>query len=503
MSQRKYGVLLSYVSIFINLIIGLLFTPFLIHKLGQSEYGLFNIVGSFAAYLVIMDLGLNDSVVRYIVKYRTLKDGQGEENFLAIIFMIYIVISLFVAGCGWLIYNNLPFIFEHSMDEGQLASLQVMFLILLVNATLTILFNPISATMVAYERFVLLRSLEITSHIVATLAICLFLAHGYKAVAVVAVTTFVTLCVLFFKVFYAFYRLKIRLKLHRLSRRYIIEIMKYAAPIFVVVIVEQIYWKLDNIILGAMLGPSLVAIYAIGIMFHKYFMSFSTAISKVMLPKIVQQIESGANATELTDILIKVSRLQAIILMLILSGMILFGKDFIILWVGPDYIAAYDIILLTLIPYSLELIGNIRNAILQAKGLYWYRSIVLLVISLFNIILTIFLVEQWGLIGAAVSTGIGIVLGYVAVNLIIKLKIGIDIGRYIKELLAGILPVILLAVAIGMLINLYQGVSWIVLLLKISFYTLVYIIFIWFLGMNTAEKTLLRSLFPDRWVMNK
>ena len=55
-SQRKTGALLSYVSIFVNTIIQLLYTPLLIKMLGQSEYGLYSLVASIIGYLTIMDL---------------------------------------------------------------------------------------------------------------------------------------------------------------------------------------------------------------------------------------------------------------------------------------------------------------------------------------------------------------------------------------------------------------------------------------------------------------
>lgn len=496
MSQRKYGAVLSYLSIFINIAIGLTFTPFLVRMLGKSEYGVFSIVGAFIAYLAIMDLGLNDSTARFVARYRARNDRESEENFLAIIFLIYSGISFLVIGAGLLILANLPVIFKQSFDAQELATAQMIFAVLLVNVTATILFNSISATIVAYERFVLLRALEIMSNIISTLVICGALVLGYKAVAVVIVTTCVNLAVLSFKIFYAFFKLKIRMKIHRFEWPYVKEIFQYSMAIFVVVIVEQIYWKLDNIILGIMLTPSIVAVYAIGMSFHKYFMSFSTAISKVMLPKIVQKVELGGSGKELTDILISVSRIQAIVLMLILSGLILFGREFITLWIGPGYELAYYVMLVTLIPYSLELIGNIRNVILQAKGLYWYRSMTVLSLALINIPVTVLLIKLWGMVGASIATGGGILIGYFAINHIMKIKADIDIRRYSKELMSGILPAVLLSCAIGMALKLIPEISWLAFIAKAILFTLVYILFMWFLGMNDYEKNLIKSLNP-------
>jgi len=53
MNQRKYGAVLSYMSLFVNNIIGLLFIPFMLRMLGQAEYGLYSLVGSFVAYFIM------------------------------------------------------------------------------------------------------------------------------------------------------------------------------------------------------------------------------------------------------------------------------------------------------------------------------------------------------------------------------------------------------------------------------------------------------------------
>ena len=68
--QRKVGAILSYVSIIVNTLIQLLYTPLLIRKLGQSEYGLYSLVASIIGYLTIMDLGFGNAIIVYTAKYR-------------------------------------------------------------------------------------------------------------------------------------------------------------------------------------------------------------------------------------------------------------------------------------------------------------------------------------------------------------------------------------------------------------------------------------------------
>lgn len=86
--EIELGALLSYVTIFLNTIVGLIYTPFMLRQLGQSEYGLYRLIGSLVGYISIFDFGLHNTIYRFVSKYQAEKDEEGQENFLASTFII-------------------------------------------------------------------------------------------------------------------------------------------------------------------------------------------------------------------------------------------------------------------------------------------------------------------------------------------------------------------------------------------------------------------------------
>ena len=66
--QLKIGVILNYVIIALNGLVGIVYTPYMLRMLGQSEYGLYSLAASVIAYLSILDLGFGNAVVRYTAK---------------------------------------------------------------------------------------------------------------------------------------------------------------------------------------------------------------------------------------------------------------------------------------------------------------------------------------------------------------------------------------------------------------------------------------------------
>lgn len=89
-NQLKIGAFLSYVSIALNNIIGLLYTPFMLRMLGQNEYGLYSLVASVVAYLTILDFGFANAIVRYTVNF-VLKTILKNNMKCLVCFLFYIV----------------------------------------------------------------------------------------------------------------------------------------------------------------------------------------------------------------------------------------------------------------------------------------------------------------------------------------------------------------------------------------------------------------------------
>ena len=121
MNQRKLGILLSYINIILHAVIGFLYVPILLHYIGKSEYGLYQLIGSLIAYFSIMDFGLTAAVIRFYTKYKALDDKQGMENILAISLRGYGIVtclarvngskgyvhSSVVQHCNYSVYHDL------------------------------------------------------------------------------------------------------------------------------------------------------------------------------------------------------------------------------------------------------------------------------------------------------------------------------------------------------------------------------------------------------------
>src|SRR5690606_19011823 len=114
------------------------------------------------------------------------------------------------------------------------------------------------------------------------------------------------------------------------------DMLTFSFFIFLNMIIDQIYWKTDQIVLGIISGTSAVAVYSIASQLNSYYMNFSTNINSVFLPQISAISVKTDDMTQINSIFNRVGRMQFAIMSLILTGFILYGKSFIVFWVGKD-----------------------------------------------------------------------------------------------------------------------------------------------------------------------
>lgn len=496
MNQLRAGAILSYISIFISIIIALVYTPIMIRLLGQAEFGLYSLIGSLAAYFSILDLGLGNAIVRYTARNRAKGDKEFESRLNGTFIILYSIIGLITVIIGLIVYFNIEDIFKTSFTEIELYKAKLMIIILIVNFALSFPLSVFQSYIKAYERFVVDKLISIARTVMAPALILPLLLFNYGSVMMVMVTTSINILSLLYAMMYSIKRLNIKISFKFVEWSTLREIFGYSFFVFLAVIVDQINWNTDQFIIGLFLGTVPIAVYAIAMQFVRMYIQFSTAISGLLLPRASIMVANNATSEELTDFFTKYGRIQYLVLAFILSGFILVGKPFIQLWAGDNYTNAYYILLILLIPLTIPLIQNTGISILYASNLQAFRSMVLIFIAVLNVITSIPMVKFYGGIGAAIATSFSLIVGNVLImNIYYHRKIGIDILYFWKNITKLSMPM-LFALILGFSVNiLIPSNTPLFILIKVVVFTIIYPIIMWFLGMNDNEKDIFISMF--------
>ncbi|WP_165157863.1 oligosaccharide flippase family protein [Parabacteroides sp. ZJ-118] len=446
-NQLKAGALLSYVLLGLNTLIGLLYTPFLLRMLGKSEYGLYSLAASVIAYLTVLDLGFGNAIVRYTAKFRA--EGKKEEQYemFGMFFLLYLVISLIAFIVAMIMVGNVDAVFDANMTAGEVSRMRIILLLMAFNLAFTFPMSIWGSIITAYENFVFQKSINIARTLLNPLVMVGLLFWGYKAVALVVVTTIFNVLTLCINYIYCKRKLRVKLYFKRFKWGFLKEVSIYSFWIFLNAITEQIYWGSGQFILGVFQGTAAVAVYAVAIQLKNMYYMFSTAISTVLLPKVTAMVTKGVSEKEVSDMFIRTGRLQYIVMSFILTGFILLGRPFIQMWAGIGYDQAYLIALLFFIPTFVPLIQNLGITILMAQNRLRFRSLLILIASVLSLLVAIPCSKKWGAIGCAMATSLAIVFAYgIILNIYYQIKIHIDIKRFWREIgRMSIVPLLIIA----------------------------------------------------------
>ena len=494
-SQRKSGAILSYVSIIVNTLVQLLYIPFLISKLGQSEYGLYSLVASIIGYLGVLDLGFGNAIVVHTAKYRALEDKENEQILHGMFHLIYICIGVIAGLAGVIISFFTESIFGGSMTPEDVAKMRIMLLILSFNIFLTFAFSIYSSIITASEAFVFQKTLAILSTIAKPLLMIPILLIGYKSIALCIVITIVNIVILFANYLFCKRKLKVSVKFRGFNWKMFRKVFSYSFYVFLAQIVDQINWSADQTILGVVSGTIAVSVYSAAAQINTMFINLSTAISGVMLPKISKMVAKKADGRALSDELIKVGRIQFLVVFLVTSGFILVGKEFIRMWLGEGFDESYIVTLLLILPMVVPLIQNVGLSILQAKNKFKFRAIITLVMAGLNILLSIFLAKMYGASGAAVGTTISLVIcNMVIMNIYYWKNIGLDIFRFWKNIVVMLIKFLVPILVTVLLISLTDLHGWVAIISYAIFYLVFYTAVAYFFVMNNYEKHFVDSI---------
>ena len=494
--QIKFGIILQYIQMAVSIIINLIYTPFLLQILGDSEYGIYSLVSSIIAYLNLLSLGFGTSYIRFYSKYNQCDDKEGVAKLNGLYLIVFLAMGLVALITGLTLAFNVEIFFNNTYTANDLYIAKILMIFLAINMCISFPASVFVSYITSQEKFIFQKLVNIGKTVLSPLLCIVFLINGYGSIGMVAITTFFSIVVDLINIFYCLFKLNMKIKFDSIKIYLLKDIAYFSFFIALNQIIDQINWQTDKIILGKMINASAVAVYSVASTINSMYLNFSTAISSVFTPKIHRIVNSNDEEkkknNELTKLFISVGRMQFFILGLILSGFIFFGKYFIYCWAGEEYSLSYFIALLLICPVTISLCQNVGIEIQRAKNKHQFRSIVYLIMALINVGLSIIFCYWWGNIGTAIGTTVSLLVANgLIMNIYYHKKLGINIISFWKSIIS-ILPSLIIPILFGIFIlikiqynNLFEFTFWLIC------YTLLYGIFVILFGTNKEEKKII------------
>ena len=495
--NRKTGAILSYVYMVFEVLSTLLLTPLIIRSLGDAEYGVYKLVSSVTTYLLLLDLGMGNSVVRYIAKYKEKNDVDSSQKFIGVCVVFYAVVAVVVLVLGAILVLNFQSLFATGLTTQEIELSKILLAITVVNTAITLGASVWNNIIVAYSKFSVSKGASIIQIVIRIALTAFALKLGFGSVSIVTINLLLTVVTRLFYIVYVLVVMKLKPKFKSIDFGFVKEIVAYSSFILLQMIATQINAHADQVLLGMLVASSsaIIAVYGIGSQIVQYFQSIGQALGGILMPGVVKLVERKATALELQNEMVRIGRYSLTLLGIIFVGFAVNGKAFLALWVGDHYNQSYYVAMLLMFAYTLILSESIGTQILWAQNKHQLQSVIKFLIVAVNVVLTVLLIKWNPLIGATIGTFVSLMLGDVlCMNIVFKKEIGISLIGYYGGLFKGILPCLLLSWMVGKLFSLVELPLLIGFVCNLTIMLITYGVTMWAFGFNQQEKKTVKEI---------
>lgn len=489
-NEVKWGAFLSYILIILNAIYGLFLTPYILAQIGEASYGVYKTISAFTSSLLVLDLGLGGTVMRYIAKYRADKEESKISNYIAMCLIQTSVISAIVCVVIVVLYQFLDVIYSNGLTSFEILKAKELYIILGIGIIAHIFENFLNGIIAGYNRFVFANGIKVLLLIIRIFALVVFLGIFKDSLVIAFVDVGVTFVFIISELFFILFRLRVKIKYAYWDNKVFWESFVYTMLMFLTSMVVQINTNFSNVAIGAILSSSAVTIYSMATLIFSMYQQMSTAISGVMLPTITNSLKNDDEKYSKTIAIVReTGRIQFVILGAVFAGFVVLGRSFIQLWLGDGFKDVYILVLILLVPALLELCINVCLSILRAKNMLGFRTIVITASAAMNFIITLLLTKHIGYFASAIGTMLSILLGSVIVMCIYyRKKLGIHMIKLYGNIFKGIWVCIVLSGLASFAVTLL--IDSIILKFVIGFviFVIVYAATLLIFGLNKEEK---------------
>jgi len=495
------GAIISYVSIFLNILISLVYTPWMIRQVGISDYGLYSLVAAFLSYFML-DFGLSGTITRFIAKYRAEGKEEKVSNMLGITAKVYLIFDTVIFIILFVLFFFLSNIFG-GLTLEEVDRLKVLYCIAGTFSVLSFLFKPVSGAMMAYEFFVENKLLDLVVRVGTVLLIAVALLMNGNVYHIVFITGAVGFGTALLRYLVFTNKSKVIINWGFFEKTELMALFSFSLWILVVQLSQVLRLSLVPTILGIFSDTTEISVFSVGRNLEGMVYMISAALNGLFLPVVTKMVHSG-DRKGIMELMIRVGRIQLYVIFLIFTGFCVFGERFIHLWVGETFHSSYYVFIFLVFVNIISLTLQVAMDVVFAENKIKHTATRVLISSLIGVVLSVIVAPKYGAIGCAAATGVALVLTQLLYIQYFNDKLNLNMKQFFGSCHLKILPLLTIYTIAVFFIQRHLPINgWLLLALSVFVYAIGCFAIVWFFLANDYEKNLVLSFFTKKKIEDK
>lgn len=399
------NVLAGWGGYIVSALIGMFLSPFVVHHLGNSLYGVWTLIVSLTGYLGLLDMGVRGAVTRYVARYHAQdkhEDAGGTASAALVLFALGGLLAILVSIALAFVAVN-----RFQIPQEFHSATRIVAVLAGVTVASALTGGVFGGIVVGLQRVDLTNAVETTAAILRAFCIVLALRSGYGIITLGVIQLAFSILAGLANLRISFWLYpQLRIGISKVSREYFRVIFSYGIYSFLLQIFAYLILYTDAVVIAAFLPVSMVTYFAIAGNLVTYARQMVGGITTSLTP-LASQLEARGQHEELRHETVKWTRYATAIILAIGITFMIRGNTFIALWMGPSYADLSGKVLSVL---TIGTVTGMASCVPWSVtfGLGKHKPLVplYLVESLANLGLSIALVHSMGIIGVAWGTTI-------------------------------------------------------------------------------------------------
>lgn len=435
----------NYAGKLVTIAVAFALMPFLLHRLGDIQYGLLILIGSTLAYGALLDFGIGDAITKYVAEFSAGREFERANDVIATALALYAVLGLVALFLSIALVPVFTDLFTVPPSEHDTAT--ILILLLGVQLAISIPCTAFAAILRGLQRYGVLNAVSIAGQLLSAAATVIILLGGGSVIDIVSANLLLFLASQAVTV-WGIHRVapELRLSWHRARRDLVHKVLAFSLPMFAIHASGRVQTKSDEIVVGAFLSAGVVAPYAMARRLSGMPQLFAEQFLKIFVP-LASQLQAENDLHRLRQLYMVGSRLTLAILIPIAAIIVAFAEPILTLWVGASYAIYAPVVIVLTLASVIETSQWPGMAILQGITRHHRLATVWVFAALANVVLSVALVRLYGPIGVAAGTLIPTVtvcLGFVLPHSmrIIGVRVGDMLGAVFLPALVPAIPML-------------------------------------------------------------
>lgn len=393
--------IVSFISYFLTIVIGLISQKFFIETLGNEYLGINGLFSNIISMLGIAELGVGSAIIYHLYKPIAENDIKKIKALMNFYKNCYNIIAIIIFILGLMITPILKFFIENITVD---INLNLVYILFIIEIVCSYLLSYKRSIINAYQKNYLVNFIHIAYLILLNTLeiIILLITKNYYLYLIIKIAMRILENIgitLLANKLYPYLKNNNELLDPKTKK----DIFKKVKALFFHKIGGFVVLGTDNIIISKFIGIIEVGLYSNYNMIIDAIEKLFGQILKVITPSVGNMLVSATGEKNF-EVFKKIRFLNFWIATFSSISLLIVMDSFINIWIGKEYLLSSSVLIILVLNYHIKSMRSSYMIFKDAAGIYYEDRYIPLLESLLNIVFSLFFLKLFGLAGVFIGT---------------------------------------------------------------------------------------------------